>query len=365
MKIYAVGGSVRDSLMGVQSCDNDYVVVGSTPEEMISLGFQQVGAAFPVFLHPETQEEYALARTERKVGVGYKGFECVFSPDVTIEEDLSRRDLTINAIARDLDSGELIDPFNGRSDIENGILRHVSDAFAEDPLRVVRLARFYARFYARFDASFIDSETVSLARKIVKSGEMDTISNERYWAEIYKVFDSKDSHPVRFFCALNMFGVLDIPFFKDIFGDWNSYGSSTLEKSINLIGDIELKMAIYISYMERNAPMKFNAIRERVKTLVMHMRLVRETNFYDVQSIYKLISILRSLSKPSGDYEDVLQMLSVWGKSEARYRLEDAVSVCNSVTFDVDLSVLSGKEIGEMMKQKRMAKIDEMWYNKR
>src|ERR1700716_1563227 len=145
MKIYAVGGAVRDELLGLPVKDRDYVVVGATPDEMLELGYQQVGKDFPVFLHPETHEEYALARTERKTARGYHGFEFDAAPDVTLEQDLARRDLTINAIARD-DDGTLIDPFNGAEDLSAGILRHVSAAFAEDPVRILRVARFAARF---------------------------------------------------------------------------------------------------------------------------------------------------------------------------------------------------------------------------
>ena len=178
MKVYAVGGSVRDQLLGLEVRDQDYVVVGSTPEEMQRLGFKPVGRDFPVFLHPDTHEEYALARTERKSGHGYRGFTVYASPDVSLEQDLERRDLTINAIARD-QNGDIIDPFNGRTDLGNGILRHVSPAFAEDPVRVLRVARFAARF------SFaIARETRALMRQLVDNGETDHLVAERVWQEI-------------------------------------------------------------------------------------------------------------------------------------------------------------------------------------
>ena len=145
MKIYLVGGAVRDKLLGISVKDRDWVVIGATPEEMIKKGFKAVGDDFPVFLHPETKEEYALARTERKSGKGYKGFVFYSSPKITLEDDLKRRDLTINAIAED-DNGNLIDPYGGEADLKNGILRHVSPAFVEDPLRILRIARFAACF---------------------------------------------------------------------------------------------------------------------------------------------------------------------------------------------------------------------------
>ena len=179
MKIYTVGGAVRDTIMGLPVHDRDYVVVGSTVEEMLSLGFTPVGKEFPVFLHPETKQEYALARTEKKVAPGYRGFVFHASPDVTLEEDLLRRDLTINAMAMS-EEGEIIDPFGGRRDIENRVFRHVSEAFAEDPVRILRLARFAARFR---DFS-VAPETMELMKKMVADGEVDALVPERVWKEL-------------------------------------------------------------------------------------------------------------------------------------------------------------------------------------
>ena len=197
MKIYEVGGSVRDALLGLQSQDRDYVVVGATPEQMVALGYRPVGADFPVFLHPDTHAEYALARTERKTAPGYQGFVFHTSADVTLEEDLARRDFTINAIARDAD-GTLIDPHHGVADIESRLLRHVSDAFVEDPVRVLRGARLKARFA---DLGFqIAPETKALMQKITHSGELDHLVPERVWQEISRgLMEAKPSA---------MFGVL-------------------------------------------------------------------------------------------------------------------------------------------------------------
>lgn len=177
MRIYLVGGAVRDTIMGVEPKDRDYVVVGSSPEEMLALGYEQVGASFPVFL--KNGEEYALARQERKTGVGYNGFETVFDPSITLEDDLLRRDLTMNAMAMDLETGFLIDPYGGRADITEGVLRHTSEAFAEDPVRVLRTARFAARY--GFD---IADETVVLMSKVVP--EIDHVPAERVFAEFAK-----------------------------------------------------------------------------------------------------------------------------------------------------------------------------------
>ncbi len=196
MDIFLVGGAVRDKLMGIPVKDNDYLVVGSTPEEMIKLGYKPIGKDFPVFLHPTTKEEYALARTERKVGKGYHGFEFYTSPDVTLEEDLKRRDITINAIAMD-DDGNLYDPFNGIEDIKNNCIRHVSDAFSEDPLRVLRVARFKAK-YKTFK---VDSSTKKLLAQIVKNDEIESLSAERILTEILKGLVEED--------PLGMIDVLD------------------------------------------------------------------------------------------------------------------------------------------------------------
>ncbi|WP_419149177.1 tRNA nucleotidyltransferase [Pseudoalteromonas 'SMAR'] len=183
MKTYLVGGAVRDELLGRTVKEQDYVVVGSCIEEMERLGYQQVGKDFPVFLHPKSKEEHALARTERKSGQGYGGFICDFGPDITLEDDLIRRDLTVNAIAKDED-GTLIDPYGGIADIEDRILRHVSDAFSEDPLRVLRVARFAARYHSY--GFTIAPETWQLMQTMVAEGELTTLTPERVWLEIEK-----------------------------------------------------------------------------------------------------------------------------------------------------------------------------------
>jgi tRNA nucleotidyltransferase (CCA-adding enzyme) len=200
MKIYRVGGSVRDELLGWPVADRDYVVVGATPEQMLAQGFRPVGRDFPVFLHPSTQEEYALARTERKQGRGHRGFVFHAAQDVTLEQDLARRDLTINAMARDAE-GRLIDPYGGAADLERGLLRHVGPAFVEDPLRVLRVARFAARF--GFDVA---PETEALLERIAASGELGTLSSGRVWQEISKAL--LEAHPSRFFALLHRCGAL-------------------------------------------------------------------------------------------------------------------------------------------------------------
>ena len=213
MKIYKVGGAVRDELLGLPVKDRDYVVVGATPAQMIKEGFKPVGKDFPVFLHPKTHEEYALARTERKSGRGYKGFTFFASPDVSLIEDLKRRDLTINAMAL-ADDGSLIDPFNGQEDIKNRVLRHVGPAFAEDPVRVLRIARFSARF-SEFS---IAPETMVLMRQMVDAGEVDFLVAERFWQEISRgLMEQKPSRMIEVLRECGALAVL-LPELDRLFG---------------------------------------------------------------------------------------------------------------------------------------------------
>ncbi len=207
MKIYLVGGAVRDRLLDFPVIERDWLVVGATPDSLLAQGFRPVGKDFPVFLHPQTHEEYALARTERKTTHGYKGFAVDANPEVTLEEDLLRRDLTINAMAM-TEQGELFDPFGGQQDLQNRILRHVSPAFSEDPVRILRVARFAAR-YAHLGFR-LAPETLELMRVMVKSGEVDHLVAERVWAELYKVLN--DNTPTAFFQTLQDCGALAVIF---------------------------------------------------------------------------------------------------------------------------------------------------------
>lgn len=203
MKTYLVGGAVRDSLLGLSPKERDWVVVGGSPEELLALGYTPVGKDFPVFLHPRTKEEYALARTERKTGPGYTGFAFHAAPDVTLEQDLARRDLTINAIAQDED-GTLIDPYHGQADLDAGILRHVSPAFTEDPVRILRIARFAARF-SRYGFK-VAHETNALMRNMVDDGEVNALVAERVWKEFEKALT--EERPSAFFKVLRGCGAL-------------------------------------------------------------------------------------------------------------------------------------------------------------
>ncbi|MBO1391484.1 multifunctional CCA addition/repair protein [Vibrio cholerae] len=205
MQIYLVGGAVRDQLLQLPVYDRDWVVVGSSPQAMLAAGFQAVGKDFPVFLHPNSKEEHALARTERKTGVGYTGFACHYAPDVTLEEDLLRRDLTINAMAQD-NSGQLIDPYGGQRDLAAKVLRHVSPAFVEDPLRVLRVARFAAKLHHL--GFTVAEETMQLMAKIAQSGELQHLTAERVWQEWHKSLSTH--HPEVFLQVLRDCGALAV-----------------------------------------------------------------------------------------------------------------------------------------------------------
>lgn len=252
MKTYLVGGAVRDSLLGIPIKERDWVVVGTTAQKMLDLGFKSVGKEFPVFLHPKTKDEYALARTEKKVARGYHGFEFHADSNVTLAEDLKRRDLTINAIAQD-DDGTIIDPFNGQKDLKNKILRHVSDAFAEDPVRILRIARFASRF-ADFS---IAPETMKLMQNMVEAGEVNALVIERIWRELEQALSEK--HPERSIEVLRECGALKIilPEIDNLFGvpnpaEWHPEIDSgihtlmSLKIAVKLTNDVSIRFAVLV-----------------------------------------------------------------------------------------------------------------------
>ncbi|NBD94887.1 MAG: multifunctional CCA addition/repair protein [Gammaproteobacteria bacterium] len=249
LECYQVGGSVRDALLGLSAPDRDYVVVGASPEEMQRRGFRPVGRDFPVFIHPDSGEEYALARTERKAGSGYHGFVFHAGPDVSLEEDLARRDLTVNAIACDSE-GRLIDPFNGRLDLANGLLRHIGSAFAEDPVRILRLARFATRF----PEFRIAEATLDLCRAMVASGEVSHLVPERVWQEMRKAL--MHDRPSRFFDVLREIGAMGVvlPEVHNLFGvpqpsrfhpeiDTGRHTLMVIDQAANLGGSLAVRYA--------------------------------------------------------------------------------------------------------------------------
>ena len=251
METYLVGGCVRDELLGRPSKDRDWVVVGASPEEMLAAGYKSVGKDFPVFLHPETKEEYALARTERKTAPGYTGFSFHADADVTLEQDLSRRDLTINAIARD-EQGNIVDPYNGQQDLQDRILRHVSPAFAEDPVRILRIARFAARF-AELGFNIAD-ETMALMKSMVDNDEVDALVAERVWQETERALGEQT--PARYFQVLRDCGALAriFPEIDNLFGvpqpeeyhpeiDTGVHTMMVLEQATRLSNDTRVRFA--------------------------------------------------------------------------------------------------------------------------
>lgn len=235
VSIYLVGGAVRDKILCKTPKDYDYVVVGADEQWMLDKGFKKVGESFPVFLHPETNEEYALARREKKVSIGYKGFEFESGPNISLEDDLSRRDITINSIAYDIEKEIFIDPFNGIQDIKDGIIRHTSEAFSEDPLRVMRVARFIARYNFK-----VDSETINLCKFLVSSGELNALSADRIWGELVKLFsETFFENGIKFLLDINAISSKSIRLNK-LLNEQPRYNT------IGNIRDIE-KMYLYLS----------------------------------------------------------------------------------------------------------------------
>ncbi|MGQ4275462.1 hypothetical protein ACQ5ES_00180 [Pseudidiomarina sp. E22-M8] len=255
MKVYLVGGAVRDKLLGKALHERDYVVVGATPEEMLARGFRQVGKDFPVFLHPHTDEEYALARTERKSGPGYTGFTIAAEPSVTLEQDLQRRDLTINAIA-EADDGQLIDPYGGLADLKARMLRHVSSAFVEDPLRVLRAARFAARFAD--DGFVIAAETLQLMRQISTHDELATLANERVWQETVKALNT--SRPAVYFKVLKDAEALS-PWFPELEDNTTFHAVQARLSAI----DMTTAELVFALWMGELSAAQINLLSERLR----------------------------------------------------------------------------------------------------
>lgn len=256
MKIYQVGGAVRDRLLGLPVRDIDYVVVGSSVEEMLARGFRPVGSYFPVFLHPQTQHEYALARTERKTSPGHQGFAFHADPGIRLEEDLIRRDLTINSMAQEVNEageliGDLIDPYGGKVDLERGVFRHLSEAFTEDPLRVLRVARFAARF----PGFQVAPETLNLMREMVAKGELQTLSMERIWQELAMAFTAPV--PARFMEVLEECGALKIVWTNSLIEQWSDLVIrekiiADLMKVVKRYPELDKRLAIFLRRLDPN-----------------------------------------------------------------------------------------------------------------
>ena len=344
MRTYLVGGAVRDKLLNIPVYDRDWVVVGSDPQTMLDQGYHAVGKDFPVFLHPKTKEEYALARTERKSGNGYTGFECYFAPDVTLEDDLIRRDLTINAIAED-PNGELIDPYHGYQDLQNKVLRHVSDAFSEDPLRVLRVARFAAKL-AHLGFS-IAPETMLLMQKMVESGELEHLTAERVWQEWHKSLTT--AHPQVFLKVLKECGALAVvlPEIDALFGvpqpeKWHpeiDTGIHTLmvaEQAAKLSNSTQVRLAAQLHDLGKGVTpknewpshkMHCHTGKKIIKDLANRVRIPNDYRDLSLMVCEQHSNIHRAFELKPATIIKVLSSFDVWRKPE---RLENILICCQA-----------------------------------
>jgi len=346
IKVYLVGGAVRDQVLGRESKDLDFVVVGATRGYMECLGFDQVGADFPVFLHPKSKDEFALARTERKTAAGYHGFDCDFNIDVTLEDDLVRRDLTMNSMAIQVNAniletgevkfvGEIIDPYNGQEDAEDGILRHTSEAFAEDPLRVLRTARFAARY--DFD---IADETVELMRNIVLDDEMESLPMERVFAEFEKAM--MEDHPHRFFDYLNTTDAFEL-YFEELL-NWDT---DELKFGINLNATFEERVGLLLLDTDYTAA-------ERLLGRIKAPNHLIDTVLWSCN----IAEMITEITPPFFDIEDITERLykmldgvNAWRNIEklqrgARVHLYDASHEVQVVIQKILAATLAGRDVG-------------------
>ncbi|WP_145513277.1 multifunctional CCA addition/repair protein [Yersinia massiliensis] len=396
MEIYLVGGAVRDTLLNLPVTEQDWVVVGATPEQLLAQGYQQVGKDFPVFLHPVSHEEYALARTERKSGQGYTGFTCYAAPDVTLEEDLLRRDLTINAIARRHD-GELIDPYHGQQDLDNRVLRHVSDAFGEDPLRVLRVARFAARFaHLGFNVA---PETQALMAAMAQSGELSALTPERVWKETEKAL--KTQSPQVYFQVLRDCGALAVlfPEIDRLFGvpapekwhpeiDTGIHTLMTLTIAAQLSPEVDIRFAALCHDLGKGlTPKQFwphhhghgpagvklveqmcqrlrvpNPVRDLAKLVAEYHDLIHTVNKLRPETLLKLFDAIDVWRKP-----ERLEQMIMTSEADARGRtgfeenpypqgdyLRAAYQIANGVSVqEVVASGLQGLAIRDELKRRR------------
>ena len=401
METYLVGGAVRDELLGYPVTERDWVVVGATPDDLLGLGYQQVGKDFPVFLHPSTKEEYALARTERKRGHGYTGFEVHCDPSVTLEDDLLRRDLTINAMAR-AEDGTIIDPYGGRQDLASRLLRHVSDAFIEDPLRVLRVARFAAR-YAHLDFA-IAPETIALMSEIVAQGELDSLPAERIWVEFERALGERD--PQVFIEVLRECGALKalLPELEALFGvpqtaehhpeiDTGVHTLMGLQQAARLTPDTDVRFAVllhdlgkgltaesewprHIAHEHKGVALVSRAC-ERLKVPTRHRDLARKVCEYHTHchralelkgaTILKLLNATDALRNPDR-FEAFLLACEADARGRAGFEHRDypqadylrgALATAMGVTAaDFADAAVSGKALGDAIAAERVRLLD-------
>jgi tRNA nucleotidyltransferase (CCA-adding enzyme) len=356
LEVYRVGGAVRDALLGWPVYDNDWVVVGATPEAMRARGFKPVGRDFPVFLHPKTAEEYALARTERKAGHGYVGFEVHASPDVTLEEDLQRRDLTINAMA-EAPNGDIVDPYGGRRDIKARLLRHVSDAFSEDPLRVLRTARFLARYAAR--GFCIADETQALMVQVSASGELEHLAAERVWVESEKALG--EPIPQAYFQALKACGALKV-WFPELAADAFEAGLTAMATVPRRgAGQPHWRYARLVSALDdhqRQALASRLKLPKAVAQLAVHSALTQRflADALTPDAMFKWLARLDGWRRPE-QVETQLALVEVLAPSQTamlRQAWREAAAVSPKALVDAGYQ---GAEIGKALDQKRLVAI--------
>ena len=406
MKIYLVGGAVRDKLLGYPSDENDWVVVGSSPKQMVELGYQPVGQDFPVFIKPQTGEEYALARTERKSGHGYQGFTFHTAADISLEDDLLRRDLSINAMAED-DSGQIIDPYGGQRDLQDKVLRHVSDAFTEDPLRVLRVARFAARYHHL--GFSIAPETMSLMRQIASSGELAHLVAERVWKETERALCEKS--PDIYIEVLRDCGALEIllPEVEQLFGipqradyhpevDTGIHTLMSLQQAAKLSDKPEVRFSVLVhdlgkaitpadvlpshkGHEERGLPL-VKEVCDRLKVPNEHRQLAMVVTEFHLmchkafelrpETVLKLLKGLGAL-KPDNRLEEFLLCCEAdargrTGFEDRDYPMAEYLRQARQVAVQTDIADLvatgiSGAEIGSQLSQRRIAALTEFKQN--
>ena len=368
MNFFLVGGAVRDKLLGHTIQDKDWVVVGATPEQMLEAGYTPVGKDFPVFLHPQTKEEYALARTERKTGKGYTGFSFYAASDVTLEDDLARRDLTINAIA-ETPAGKIIDPYNGQADIKQRVLRHVTDAFSEDPVRILRVARFAARFHHL--GFTIAEETQQLMRDMVSNGEADHLVAERVWQEFLKAL--KGPTPHIFLQTLKETDALSIimPEVAELVTK-SDEPIKALLKASSLSKDPEIRFASLVHYLgeEKNklrnlcknlkVPSSYKDLAELTATHKPSMENIFNSEPENVLKLYEKADAFRRQER----FEKFLQCFSfITQVNEPHVLTQYALSTLESLKEITPVPFLKegykGKELGEKIRNARLTKIEK------
>lgn len=350
---YLVGGAVRDELLGLTIKDKDWVVTGSTPKELISQGFQQVGKLFPVFLHPISKDEYALARTEVKQGQGYTGFICDFSPDITLEEDLARRDLTINAIAKDSE-GKLIDPYHGIEDLEKRVFRHVSDAFIEDPLRVIRVARFSARLN-HFGFS-IAPETLAFMTEISLSGELESLNQERIWRELEKALTY--SNPECFFdCLLKCQALKTI--FKEL--EWQPVAAQIKRSEVDIFKQLDNKHLIWAFLCHKTQPQHLSPLLNRLTCPNQFKHFANLTSEFMHNTELPMspeqwdfwLAQLNAIKKPQ-IYDEFVKLLSLLTHTQTKDWQALRQLVVKISPKDIMKLGFKGAELGQAIKEARL-----------